>query len=225
MPAPVTTAREGAVLVITVDDGKVNAIGFEIADGLHAALDEAEVADDVQAVVIAGREGTFSAGFHLPTMKSDKAMDLMGSGGRLALRIFEFPKPIVLAITGHALAMGAVLVLAADHRVGAAGPYKLGLNEVRIGLPLPPFASTLARHRLDPRHLNQATQLATIYDPEGALEVGFVDEVVDAEKVTAVAVERAAEWAADLDPKAFAATRGFLRGPITEVLRPLIAGA
>lgn len=219
----VSTRTEGDVAVVTIDDGKANAISMEVADGLWSALDDVE-ASPAKAVVIAGREGKFSAGFHLPTMQSDQAMELMGKGGRLALRLFEFPKPVALAVTGHALAMGAVLLMTADHRVGADGDYKVGLNEVRIGLPLPPFASCLARHRLAPTHVTAATGLATIYRPADAVDVGFLDEVVPLEKVVDRAVELAAGWAEELDAAAFAATRGFFRGPITEELRGLIAG-
>lgn len=210
--------------VVTIDDGKANAISMDVVDALAAALDEAAAAP-VRAVVIAGREGKFSAGFHLPTMQSDQAMELMGKGGRLALRIFDFPKPVALAVTGHALAMGAVLLMCADHRVGADGDYKVGLNEVRIGLPVPPFASCLARHRLAATHVTAATGLATIYRPADAVEVGYLDEVVPLEKVVDRALELATGWADELDPGAFAATRGFFRGPVTDELRSSVAGA
>lgn len=220
----ITTKIDGDVAVITIDDGKANAISTDVADGLAEALDEAE-GSPARAVVIAGREGRFSAGFHLPTMQGPEAMDLMGKGGRLALRIFSFPKPVALAVTGHALAMGAVLLMCADHRVGADGDYKVGLNEVRIGLPLPPFASTLARHRLSPLHQSAATGLATIYRPSDAVAVGFLDEVVALDRVVERTVEVAQTWADELDPGAFAATRGYFRGPVTDELAGLIAGA
>ena len=220
----VTVETEGDVAIITLDDGKANALSLELVDALDAALTDVEHGP-AGAVVIAGREGKFSAGFHLPTMQSDRVMELMGKGGRLALRLFEYPKPVVFAVTGHALAMGAVLLMCADHRVGADGDYKVGLNEVRIGLPLPPFASCLARHRLAPTHVTAATGLATIYRPSDAVEVGFLDEVVPLQKVVSRATELAAGWAAELDANAFAATRGYFRGPITDELRGLVAGA
>lgn len=221
----VTTTRDGAVAVVTVDDGKANAITLEVADGLAAALSELATDEAVRAVVLAGREGKFSAGFHLPTMQSDRMMELLGKGGLLAYDMFTYPKPLVLGVTGHALAMGAVMVLAADEQIGAAGEFKIGLNEVRIGLALPPFASRLARFRLDPRHLNTATQLAGIYTPEEAVEVGYLTRVVALDEVVATATARAAELAELLDPGAFVATRGFLRGPVSAELAVMVGAA
>jgi enoyl-CoA hydratase len=212
----VSTERVGDVAVIRLDDGKANALGFDLVDGLAGALDDAA---DAKAVVIVGREGRFSAGFDLSVMKTERAPELMGKGAGLALRLFEHPAPVVLGITGHALAMGAVLMLTADWRVGAEGDYKLGLNEVRIGLFVPPFATDLAEYRLSRRHLTEAVQLAEVYDPQGALAAGFLDEVVDLDQVEARAVERATAWAADLDPKAFARTRTIARGAVIDKLK------
>ena len=209
--------RVGDVAVIRMDDGKANALGFELVDGLHGALDDAA---DAKAVCLIGREGRFSAGFDLSVMKGGgDAGELMAKGADLSLRLVEHPAPVVLGVTGHALAMGAVLMLSADWRVGAAGDFKLGLNEVRIGLFVPAFASDLAEYRLSKRHLTEAVQLAEVYDPEGALAAGFLDEVVAADAVADRAVERATAWAADLDPKAFARTRRIARGDLLKKLR------
>lgn len=208
--------RVGDVAVIRLDDGKANALGFDIVDGLAGALDDSA---DAKAIAIIGRPGRFSAGFDLTVMRSDRAVELMGKGADLALRLVEHPAPVVLGITGHALAMGAVLMLTADWRVGAEGDYKLGLNEVRIGLFVPAFACDLAEYRLSKRHLTEAVQLAEVYDPQGALQAGFLDEVVDLEQVEGRAIERATTWAADLDPKAFARTRTIARGDLMAKLR------
>ncbi|HEX9681543.1 MAG TPA: crotonase/enoyl-CoA hydratase family protein [Acidimicrobiales bacterium] len=225
MSEVVTTAIEGVVAVITVDDGKANAISLEVADGLAEALTAAAGNDAVRAVVLAGREGRFSAGFHLPTMQSDRMMELLGKGGHIAFQMFAYPKPLVLAVTGHALAMGAVMLMAADEQIGARGDFKIGLNEVRIGLALPPFASRLARYRLDPRHMNSATQLAEIYSPDRAVEVGFLTRVVDLDQVVKEATARAAELAEVLDPGAFLASREFIRGPISAELGEMVGAA
>jgi enoyl-CoA hydratase/carnithine racemase len=211
--------REGDVAVIRLDDGKANALGFDAVTALSDALGEAS---DARAVCLIGRPGRFSAGFDLNEMRSDRAVELMTRGAELALRLVEHPAPVVLGVTGHALAMGAVLLLTADWRVGAAGDFKLGLNEVRIGLFVPPFAADLARERLTPRHLTEAAQLAEVYDPEGARAAGFLDEVVPEDEVAARAVARATTWAADLDPKAFARTREIVRGDLLVRLRSSI---
>lgn len=207
----VTREQRGDVAVIRVDDGKANALGFEVLDGLLGALDDA---GEAKAVCIVGRPGRFSAGFDLSVMRSERAPELMVRGSDLALRLLQHPAPVVLGVTGHALAMGAVLLLTADWRVGAAGDFKLGLNEVRIGLFVPGFAVALADDRLAKGHFTEAVQLAEVYDPEGARAAGFLDEVVDADAVEERAVQRAAAWAADLDPKAFARTREIVRGDL-----------
>ncbi len=197
--------------VVRLDDGKANALGFDVVDGLLGALDEAA---DAKAVCIVGRPGRFSAGFDLSVMRSERAPELMVRGSDLALRLVAHPAPVVLGVTGHTLAMGAVLLLTADWHVGAAGEFKLGLNEVRIGLFVPGFAVELAEHRLSKRHFTEAVQLAEVYDPEAARAAGFLDEVVDPDAVEDRAVERATVWAAELDPKAFARTREIVRGDL-----------
>ena len=118
----------GAVAVVRIDDGKANAISHAVIDGLNAALDAAE--RQAGAVVIIGREGKFSAGFDLSVIKQgpDAAVGLLKAGAALALRIYEHPQPVVMGCTGHALAMGAILLMAADIRIGSTGPAKIGLN-------------------------------------------------------------------------------------------------
>jgi len=208
--------RIGDVAVIRLDDGKANALGFEVLDGLLGALDDAA---DAKAVCILGRPGRFSAGFDLNVMRSGQAVELMTRGSDLALRLVEHPAPVVLGVTGHALAMGAVLLMTADWRVGAEGDFKIGLNEVRIGLFVPGFAVDLADYRLSRRHLTEAVQLAEVYDPAGAQAAGFLDEVVAPVAVEERAVERATAWAADLAPDAFARTREITRGPLLAKLQ------
>jgi enoyl-CoA hydratase len=208
--------RVGDVAVIRLDDGKANALGFEVLEGLLGALDQA---GDAKAIALIGRPGRFSAGFDLGVMRSDRIIELMTLGSDLALRLVESPVPVVLGVTGHGLAMGAVLMLTADWRVGAAGDFKLGLNEVRIGLFVPEFAVDLAHERLAKRHFNEAVLLAEVYDPDGAKAAGFLDEVVEADAVADRAIERATTWAVDLDPGAFARTREISRGPLVAKLK------
>ncbi len=212
----VETQREGDVAVVRLDDGKANALGYEAVDGLLGALDEAEGA---KAVCIIGRPGRFSAGFDLKEMREGNPVELMTRGADLALRLVAHPAPVVLGVTGHALAMGAVLTLTADWRVGAAGDFKVGLNEVRIGLFVPAFATELARERLTPRHFDEAVLLAEVYDPERARKAGFLDELVDPDAVADRALERAATFAAELDPAAFARTREIARHDLMVRLR------
>jgi enoyl-CoA hydratase len=104
----------------------------------------------------------------------------------------DFPTPVILGVTGHALAMGALLCLSADYRIGVEGDFKLGLNEVAIGMTLPWFGVELARDRLAKTHFNQAVGLARLYDPAAAVTAGFLDEAVVAESLDARTGEMAA---------------------------------
>ena len=209
-----------SVALVTIDDGKANALGHEVLGGLEAALDRASV-DKAGAAVIKGREGKFSAGFDLSVMTSgvEQARELLARGARLGLSIFEADRPVVLAVTGHALAMGGILLCSADIRVGASGPFKIGLNEVRIGMPVPSFAVELCRDRLSPRHFNQAVQLGHIHSPEEALAAGFLDELVDPETVESRAMEIAAELASVIHHGPFKTTRSNVRGELASQLR------
>jgi enoyl-CoA hydratase len=148
----------------------------------------------------------------------DAVRALVGKGAGLAQRIFEWPAPVVLGVTGHALAMGAVLCLAADERIGSEGTYKIGLNEVAIKMTLPDFALVLANDRLSRRHLGRATSGAEIYDPAGAVDAGYFDRVVGDGEADAAACARAAELAATLDGRAHAATKRALRRETAERL-------
>jgi enoyl-CoA hydratase len=213
---PITTSRDGDVAIIRMDDGKANALSHASIDAFNAALDTAE--RDAGAVVVVGRPGRFCAGFDLSVINAGPAetQALVQRGGELALRLFMFPRPVVAACTGHALAAGAIILMAADHRVGAQGEFKIGLNEVSIGLPLPIFLTELAQQRLSRRHLTAATMLAHIFDPDTARDAGFLDDVVDPDEVEAKAVDRAQNFASMLNQRAFAASREPLRGPAAE---------
>jgi len=202
------------VAVVRIDDGKANAISHALADQLVAAVDRG--IGEAKALAILGRPGRFSAGFDLATMRSgaSEARDLLRVGAELGLKLYEAPVPVVLGATGHALAMGAILLLCGDVRIGTAGEFKLGLNEVAIGMPVPRFVIELARDRLTPRQLGAAVNLARVYDPEGAVEAGWLDEVVPPEIIEASTIARAAELAAYVRSGGFTLTRQYLRGPV-----------
>ena len=215
--SPVISTSIGDVAAIDFDDGKANALSHDAVDGLRDAL-SAAVAGPSQAIALIGRAGRFCAGFDLDVMRTDGALDLMGKGANLALELFTCPKPVVFGVTGHALAMGAVLLCTPDYRVGATGDFKIGLNEVRISMPVPPFATELARDRLSPVAFTRAVGLAMISSPEEAVDIGWLDEVVELDRVRDRAIEVATELARDLDGRAFATTRTIARGALAETL-------
>jgi len=174
--------------------------------------------------VLAGRPERFCAGFDLKIMMSgmDQATALLTKGSELLLRLYGSPRPLVIACTGHALAGGALVVLTGDWRIGAQGAYKLGLNEVSIGLPVPVLAMELARDRLAPAALPRATLGATIYAPDDAVRAGYLDEAVPAGELLAHAKAEAARLGA-LAKAAYAGTKQRLRGKTIDYIRSSMA--
>lgn len=215
----VTYTLQNTVAVLRVDDGKANAFSFSLIDALHGAFDRAE--KEAKAIAWIGRAERFSGGFDLGVMRGGdigQVAKLVQAGGLLALRAYESRVPVVIGCTGHALAMGAVALLAADLRVGPLGDWKIGLNEVAIGLTLPTFATELAKARLSQRHLQRAQVLAEVYDGAGAVEAGFLDRAVPPADVESVAIADAARLA-ELHAGAHHATKLRVRRATIEVLR------
>jgi len=196
--------------LIQMDDGKANALGFEMLAQLDSALDQAEEAGKV--AIICGRPGKFSAGFDLSVMGEggDGMLKLLRSGSTISRRLLAFPTPVILAVSGHAIAMGALLTLSADYRIGVHGTYKIGLNEVAIGMTLPYFGIELARERLARTHFASAVTMAKLYDSVGAVEAGFLDEVVSEEDLVERAIAKA-EQLAELDMEAHKNTKARTR--------------
>ena len=195
------------VAVLRLDDGKANAIGYETLAAIDSAVSDAE--QEAKALVIAGREGRFSAGFDLGLMRQgpQAARDVAAAGARTAMRIYGARVPVVAACTGHAIAFGAIMLLSSDVRLGADADAKIGLNEVSIGMPLPIFAVELARDRLTPRCFTAATALATLYSAADAVEAGYLDELVPPDELMDAAVARAAALGEYLGLAGFALTR------------------
>ncbi|MBK9035532.1 MAG: crotonase/enoyl-CoA hydratase family protein [Myxococcales bacterium] len=210
--------QEDKVAVVAMDDGKANALSIQMIDELLAALERAE--REAGAVVLTGRADKFCAGFDLRVMMSgpEQAIALLTRGAELLLRLFEYPLPVVMAVSGHALAGGVLVVCTGDVRIGADGPYKLGLNEVAIGLPVPLLAMELARARLLPTELTRATLLAQIYNPTEAKAAGYLDQVVAVDALAPTALAEAKRLAA-LPRAAYSGTKQRLRADVAKFIR------
>lgn len=198
---------QDGVARITLDDGKVNALSIETLRALHGALDQA--AQDGVVTILRGREGYLSAGFDLNVFGegvAERVLEMLTLGATLAERLLSFPSPVVLACSGHAIAAGSFLALSADARIGADGSFRIGLNEVAIGLTVPWFAIELARHRLPAPHFDAAVTSARMYDPQEALTAGFLDRVVAPEQLHEAALETA-RTLSQLDMRAHAASK------------------
>lgn len=217
MTDALTIERRGDVSVLHLDDGKANALSFELIAAIDAAITAAEADDSIGAVVLHGRPGRFSGGFDLGVMFGDdlyRIIDLVATGGALVRRLYGASVPVVAACTGHAVAGGALMLLGCDVRVGADIPAKIGLNEVAIKMVLPDWAFTICDDRLSLRHRQRAIANARLTTPRDAVDVGFLDEVVPEDELLDRAVAIAAELAETLDPRAYLGTLIKLRGGV-----------
>ena len=199
----VSYRRDEAIAVITMDDGKVNVLGPAMLGEIEKAFDQAE-ADDAGAVVLAGNQKVFSGGFDLKVFGSgdpQAALEMLKAGFELSHRLLSFRKPVVAAITGHAIAMGAFLSCSVDHRIAAPG-YKFHANEVINGMVIPWPGLEVLKLRLTRSAYQQAVGLARVYLTDTALAGGWVDELAMPELVLERAVEAAKEFAATLNPQA-----------------------
>lgn len=205
------------VATITIQNGKVNAISHQVIDELNLALDQAEQQNSV--VVLTGQPGMLSGGYDLKVMREsmDAAMELVQKGSTLARRMLAFPFPVLVACSGHAVAKGAFLLLAGDYRVGVDGDFKIGLNEVAIGMTMHHAGVELARGRLAPVFFNRSVILAEMVSPQEAVTAGFLDKVVsEAELVPTV--KAIAQAMTKLDMKAHHQTKLKARADLLKVL-------
>ncbi|MBT8472380.1 MAG: crotonase/enoyl-CoA hydratase family protein [Marinicaulis sp.] len=213
----VTYSLNNGVATIAMDDGKANALSHAMFDELGPAFDRAE--KDGAVVILTGREGMFSGGFDLPEMMKgmDEAKKLTARGSRLGRRILSFQKPVIGASSGHAIAMGAFLMLCCDYRISADGPFKTGLNETAIGIPLHNFGIELARHRLPRRYFNRCVMNAEIFAPSDAVTAGFYDQIAPASELRSTAAS-VAEKLKQLKMNAFALTKNNARKAFIELI-------
>jgi enoyl-CoA hydratase len=202
--SPLTTYDlTDGIATITMDDGKANALSAALLAELSAAFDRAEA--DAAVVLLTGRARTFSGGFDLRTEPAGWPA-MVAAGARLAERILSFPQPVVAACNGNAVAMAGFLLLSCDVRIGVDGDFKLGLNEVAIGLTVPWFGIALAEHRLARPYADRCLVTGALLDPQEARAAGFLDRVVASETLSDEA-RAAARSLIGIDRTAHAATK------------------
>ena len=212
------------VAVLAIDDGKANALSFEVIAALGEGLDRAE-ADGAGAVLLTGRSGMFSGGFDLAVMRGGDAKATLGlvtKGAELVHRLYGSPRPIVAACTGHAIAAGAFVLMGSHFRIGADGAFRLCLIETQIGMVLPDWAIEITKERLVGPHIQQAAIESRVYDPVAAVEAGFLDKVVPEDEVLDAALAEANRLAA-LPASAYAGNAAKVRAVGLERLAAAIA--
>ncbi len=206
------------IAVVSLDDGKANVVGHNFLDSVNRALDRAEK-DSAGAVILRGREGMFSAGFDLGEFKKGPkaGMAMVTKGMQLLIRLYGLPLPLVAACTGHAIAMGAFVIMACDTRIGTRGNYKVTLPETAIGMELPAMLLELTASRIPPQYMTRVAIQSEVFDPDQAVTVGFLDEVVDAQEIDARALA-VAEKLAQLPQQYYAANKLFARKKVLEAM-------
>jgi enoyl-CoA hydratase len=200
-------ALQDNIAIVSMDDGKANAVGHNFLDAINSALDRAEE-EKAGAVILRGREGMFSAGFDLGEFKKgpEATVAMVTKGMQLLIRLYGFPLPLVVACTGHGIAMGAFVILACDTRIGTRGNYKITLPETAIGMEVPPTMLELAASRIPPGFMTRAAIQSEVFDPDQAVPAGFLDEVVEAGELDKRAFS-VAEKLAQLPAREYAANK------------------
>lgn len=178
---------EDGIATLTLCNGKVNAISPDVIAAFNVALDRAE--QDKAIVIVTGQPGILSGGYDLKVMTSgpQNAINLVAAGSTLARRMLAHPFPIIVACPGHAVAKGAFILLSADYRIGVEGPFSIGLNEVQIGMTMHNVGIELARDRLGKAAFQRSVINGEMFDPQGAVDAGFLDKLVPAEQLLSTA--------------------------------------
>jgi enoyl-CoA hydratase len=191
-----TLTSEGDVSIITLNDGKANVFSPEMSKTISSLLDE--VPDDKGSLVITGRPGIFSAGFDLKIISSGDASavsSMIKTGFTLLARVYNFPRPVIAACSGHGVALGAFLLCCADYRIGAKGQFIVQANETRNNMSIPTPILEISKTRISKTHWYRAILNAEAYPIEKAIEPGYLDEVVEAESLMTRAMEVANDLA------------------------------
>ena len=216
--SPVSYHLEGELATITMDDGKRNALSPTMLGALNDAIDQAE--KDGAMILLTGRPETFSGGFDLKVMAKGgtAAVSMLKAGFDMTERLLSFPRPVITASPGHAMAMGLFLLMSADYRLGVTGAFKYASNEVAIGMTMPRVVSEVMKLRLTPAHFQRAAVLAMTYTPEEALAAGMIDELVSPDNLLEQARAAAAQFA-QLDKRAHHMTKLRLRDQTLSAIR------
>ena len=182
---------EDGIATLTLSNGKVNAISPDVIAAFNAALDQAVT--DRAVVIITGTPGILSGGYDLKVMTSGpkEAVALVTAGSTLARRLLAHPFPVTVACPGHAVAKGAFLLLSVDYRIGVEGAFSIGLNEVQIGMTMHHAGIELARDRLRKSAFHRSVINGEMFNPQSAVDAGFLDVVVSADELQGAALAAA----------------------------------
>jgi len=199
--------EHGNVAVLRLNNKVSNAISTTMVENLSASVNQ--IKREFRGMILAGGTKFFSMGFDLPELlKLDRTgmTEFFYSFNKVVLDIFTFPIPTACAITGHAIAGGTILASSCDYRFLASGRKLMGLNEIKLGVPVPYLTDMMLRQIAGDRAATEIIYLGEFIEPEKALSIGLADEVLSQDKVESRAIEKITELAA-LPVQAFAAIK------------------
>jgi len=208
------------IVVLTMTHGKANALDIEFCDALAARFNDLRKSD-TKAVVLTGQGRIFSAGVDLKRLSAggaDYIRRFLPALHRLYEAVFFYPKPVIAAVNGHAIAGGCVLACCADRRIMARDAGRIGVTEILVGVPFPALAFEVVRSAVPPRYLPEFTLSGATYATDEALRRGWVDEVTEPGKLIDDALS-VAQQLSRLSPAAFAQTKSQVRQPAIERLQ------
>jgi enoyl-CoA hydratase len=207
-------ADSNDVVVLRIAHGKANALDYELCKALVETFDQLEAHDD-RPVIITGRDGIFSAGvdlFRVVNEGKEYLNRLFPILLHTFARLFDFPRPLVAAINGHAIAGGCVVACACDYRVAAKNSGRIGVPELLVGVPFPTVALEILRFSISKAHLQQAVYTGGTFDSEEAMRLGFIDEIADPKEHLGLALQRARHLAS-IPERSYALSKRQLREP------------
>ncbi|MFT6269013.1 MAG: enoyl-CoA hydratase [Alphaproteobacteria bacterium] len=215
---------EGGIAKISLDNGKANAISFDLAQEFMTNLDRAKT--ESKGLLISGHVGIFSAGFDLKIMASgpEAAKKMVAQGMLLLEKIYSHPHPVVTACEGHAIGMGVFLLLVSDYRIGALGEFVLKLPETAIDMPFNATLRTIAKTHVDALHHTRAIIQSEGYSPLHAATIGMLDEAVEANQVQEKALAKLAELCS-LPSKRYEENKLFIRAEEIQDIYKSLHGA
>lgn len=191
----VTVEKSKGVAILTLSHKTTNAISLELVEGLAESLNDVRADAKVKALVLTSANDKFlSIGFDLPSLlplDRDTFAAFYRQFNRLCIDLYTFPKPTVVAIRGHAIAGGCILALCCDERVIADGRKLFGLNEVKLGVPVPYVADRILHALVGSRLAREVMEVGEFYPADHAHRIGLVDFVVPADEVLDKALEQA----------------------------------
>ncbi len=202
---------DGGILTLRLAHGKASAMDLELCEALRMELETVAEGHEARALILTGTGSIFSAGVDLPRLinsTGDYVPRFVAALDSCFRAMFLFPRPLIAAVNGHAIAGGAIMAWAADYRLMSGG--KIGVPEALVGVPFPPLALEIVRYGVPHQYLQAIVHLAQTYDANTALKMGLVDEVLSADELLPRA-RQVAEQLADIPHTTFALTKRQLR--------------